>query len=114
MDFVVGPSMNTPTGHGSFHLPQLPPISAPVAEEIPSSSVQPNVLVPTSTSIQPPISPIGLKRIAPQESPQKLLSKKKPKNLSSPKEIANKQASRLWQWLQKPGELLSVFELFFL
>jgi hypothetical protein len=87
-------------------------MAAPVTEELPSSSLKQVDVLPTSTTAEPPISPITLKRISPQESPQKLLSKKKPKMISSPNDAVNKQASRLWQWLQKPGELLPGFNKF--
>lgn len=93
--FLLGSFVNKHPSHVGF---SLPPVPASAEEmELPC---KPPTAFPASSS-QPAIM-LGLKRPPARERAHKLPVKKKAKT-ESPKKVVDKQASRLWQWLQKPA-----------
>lgn len=93
--FLLGSFVNKHPSHVGFSLSPVPA----VAEEM-EPPCKPPTVFPASSS-QPAIM-LGLKRPPARERAHKLPVKKKAKT-ESPKKVVDKQASRLWQWLQKPA-----------
>lgn len=98
--FLLGPLVNSHPVHTTLNVPS---VSGSAAEEV-EAPCQTPIAHPTTSSM--PAVMLGLKQPIDMR-PQKLPVQRKAKTLS-PKKCEDKQASRLWQWLQKPGKQLCV------